>query len=171
MARERISERRHVVIDFYKFNSDVEKKQREMKKEDGISYGDRLENNGLPPTLVANSKWAAIRNNETTSEIKLSEYEDCIQYGIIQKICFEKVCNIYNLDGNDYVCKKKSIIESNNIGQVNDINDVNKGSNINEIISKIDELIIAINKLGNIEMQNMEYLKSISDANKNTSKT
>lgn len=33
----------------------------------------------------------------------------------------------------------------------------------NEIIAKLDELIIAINKLGNIEMQQLEYLKDIKD--------
>lgn len=30
------------------------------------------------------------------------------------------------------------------------------------IVAKLDELIMAINKLGNIEMQNMEYLKALT---------
>ena len=32
-----------------------------------------------------------------------------------------------------------------------------------KVIEKLDELITTINKLGNIQMQNMEYLKSIKD--------
>lgn len=34
--------------------------------------------------------------------------------------------------------------------------------NMDEITKKLDELEVAINKLGNIQMQNMEYLKNIS---------
>ena len=57
------------------------------------------------------------------------------------------------------------IIEENKEEPIKEVVETVVANNVDlqPVMAKLDELIMAINKLGNIEMQNMEYMKQLRD--------
>ena len=78
--------------------------------------------------------------------------------GCVNKNTYKGICDLFGLNPEKYLLKEKPKQEEIAIKKVPAKPDVSNAT----IVAKLDELIMAINKLGNIEMQNMEYLKALT---------
>ena len=97
---ERIST--YIVLDHNKFNNDVYRANSDMK--DGMSVARRLLVNGMSDSTISNSKNNA---NRGAGGIDLSLYENCQQYGVMQKVYFNAIYSMYGLNAEDYIVKLK----------------------------------------------------------------
>ena len=181
---------RYSVIDFGRFDKDIKKANSEFS--DGLGYSVRIQNAGIAPSTYLTAKINA-------KDTDFSEYEHCEQYGIIQTVYFNVICNTFNLNRNAYIVKKKPVTAEIKETEVADISiDVIKKSidyisnillgmscdfasrigkvntelstqggiqeNIlNDMVNCFASLNSKINDIGKIQVQNMEYLKQISE--------
>ena len=156
---ERIST--YIVLDHNKFNNDVYRANSDMK--DGISVARRLLVNGMSESTISNSKNNA---NRGARGIDLSLYEDCQQYGVMQKVYFNAICSMYGLNAEDYIVKLKDNGKPANTNTVASVASADIDARLKAIEDKlenINQLVEFVKTLGNIETQNMEYLKKIAD--------
>ena len=66
----------------------------------------------------------------------------------------------------DYILEPEVVEKTEEIVTEEEINandPIVANYDLTPVLVKLDELIVTINKLGNIEMQNMEYLKQVRD--------
>lgn len=148
----------------------VEKKILDVKKvrllieADGRNLSQFSKDLGLGRSFMSN-----ILNgcNTSTKKYKAGEIKECY---------LRLLCTELNVTEDDILLKEPEII-NDNLPPVSDANSIDLTpvidaiSNVNSvditpILDKISELIVTINKLGNIEMQNMAYLKEIRDSSK-----
>lgn len=151
----------YIVLDHNKFNNDVYRANSDMK--DGMSVGRRLLVNGMCDSTISNSKFNAGRG---TGGIDLSLYEDCQQYGVMQKVYFNAICGMYGLNAEDYIVKLKDNGKPANTNAVASVVNADIDARLKAIEDKlenINQLVEFVKALGNIETQNMEYLKKIAD--------
>lgn len=151
----------YIVLDHNKFNNDVYRANSDMK--DGMSVGRRLLVNGMSDSTISNSKFNAGRG---TGGIDLSLYEDCQQYGVMQKVYFNAICGMYGLNAEDYIVKLKDNGKPANTNAVASVVNADIDARLKAIEDKlenINQLVEFVKALGNIETQNMEYLKKIAD--------
>ena len=151
-----------ILFDYNKLRKDVEKANR--KFEDGKSISARLNEYGLGDYVLGNSRETFSRNFGA-GKVNIEEYEHCEQYGLLAPFRFKGLCDCFGLNADDYKVNKREKNEACAVDKTyNQQEEVNACSCDNQkVIDKLDELITTINKLGNIQMQNMEYLKSIKD--------
>lgn len=124
---------------------------------DGMTVSNRLEANGLTDSTINNAKHNLTRN-VCKNIVDLDELEPCEIYGMLRPGTLLLVCAIWGLNKNDYAIgyrKKEEPVKEEVV--------VPPAAATTEILDKLDELISAINKLGNIQMQSLEYQKSIMD--------
>ena len=197
------------LINYNKLRKDVENANKSLK--DGISLSKRLDEAGIGNAIFANSLTALDRNKD----IDVALYEDCDKKGIISRLRFFALCNLFNLNSDEYILKLKKetshtikhdesleklrkYMKDKNlidefIEQVKEIhhNTGNTDLHIMQVLElltekadrldewyklfsdhlgqidsntyQIKKLNEAVEKLGNIETQNMEYLKAIAD--------
>ena len=151
----------YIVLNHNKFNNDVYRANSDMK--DGISVGRRLLVNGMSDSTISNSKFNA---NRGTGGIDLSLYENCQQYGVMQKVYFNTICGMYGLNAEDYIVKLKDNGKPANTNTVASVVSADIDARLKAIEDKlenINQLVEFVKVLGNIETQNMEYLKKIAD--------
>ena len=154
----------YIVLDHNKFNNDVYRTNSYMK--DGMSVARRLLVNGMSESTISNSKNNA---NRGAGGIDLSLYENCQQYGVMQKVYFNAICGMYGLNAEDYIVKLKDNgkpANTNAVASVASVASVDIDARLNAIEDKlenINQLVEFVKTLGNIETQNMEYLKKIAD--------
>lgn len=131
-----------IAINQGKLDSDCRNANISMKEKDGYSTSIRLEKNGLTHSALYGAKEMWARHEEFRDE----DYE-CSTPGLMGMAKLQQICNIFGLNPNDY---KIYPITKNEVVEV-----------VKETISdeKLDEVIMNINKLGNILMQSMEYQK------------
>ena len=151
----------YIVLNYNKFNNDVYRANSDMK--DGISVARRLLVNGMSESTISNSKNNA---NRGARGIDLSLYEDCQQYGVMQKVYFNAICSMYGLNAEDYIVKLKDNGKPANTNTVASVASADIDARLKAIEDKlenINQLVEFVKTLGNIETQNMEYLKKIAD--------
>lgn len=85
-----------------------------------------------------------------------------MKYGVMQKSPFYRTMNCLQLDVEKFLVSEDVVKAYYPSNKADEQHFVNVETYDNEIVSKLDELIMAINKLGNIQMQNMEYLQKIN---------
>ena len=151
----------YIVLDHNKFNNDVYRANSDMK--DGMSVARRLLVNGMSDSTISNSKNNA---NRGAGGIDLSLYENCQQYGVMQKVYFNTICSMYGLNAEDYIVKLKDNGKPANTNTVASVVSADIDARLKAIEDKlenINQLVEFVKTLGNIETQNMEYLKKIAD--------
>lgn len=151
----------YIVLDHNKFNNDVYRANSDMK--DGLSVARRLLVNGMSESTISNSKNNANRGG---GGIDLSLYENCQQYGVMQKVYFNAICGMYGLNAEDYIVKLKDNGKPANTNAVASVVSADIDARLKAIEDKlenINQLVEFVKTLGNIETQNMEYLKKIAD--------
>ena len=151
----------YIVLDHNKFNNDVYRANSDMK--DGISVARRLLVNGMSDSTISNAKNNANRGG---GGIDLSLYENCEQYGVMQKVYFNTICGMYGLNAEDYIVKLKDNGKPANTNAVASVVSADIDARLKAIEDKlenINQLVEFVKTLGNIETQNMEYLKKIAD--------
>ena len=151
-----------ILFDYNKLRKDVEKANRKFG--DGKSISARLNEYGLGDYVLGNSRETFSRHFGA-GKVNIEEYEHCEQYGLLAPFRFKGLCDCFGLNADDYKVNKREKNEACAVDKTyNQQKEVNACACDNKkVIDKIDELITTINKLGNIQMQNMEYLKSIKD--------
>jgi len=137
MAREMIP------VNQGKLESDIRNANLKLKEADGYSVSIRLEKNGLPHSCVYQMKECWARHHEFDDE----DYE-CSTPGLVGYAKLMQICAIWGLDVKDYLIKKKEKVVEKVVVVEPPVQE-----------SNIDDLIITINKIGNILMQSMEYQK------------
>ena len=151
-----------VLFNYNKLRKDVDIENEKFA--DGKSMSARLDEYGIGNYVFGNSI-EAFKRYVSAGKIDIKEYEYCEKYGLLAPFRFKCLCECFGLNEDDYRIKKRQ----NNESCADDKPDkhqeeVNACACDNQkVIDKLDELITTINKLGNIQMQNMEYLKSIKD--------
>ena len=151
-----------ILFDYNKLRKDVEKANRKFG--DGKSISARLNEYGLGDYVLGNSRETFSRHF-SAGKVNIEEYEHCEQYGLLAPFRFKGLCDCFGLNADDYKVNKREKNEACAVDKTyNQKEEVNACACDNQkVIDKLDELITTINKLGNIQMQNMEYLKSIKD--------
>ena len=149
---------RYVLVDYGKFLADTSAKQRELKRKDGMTEHERLANAGLGQAAISNVKNMYDRSGSEWVREWASNYILPEIAGCVNKNTYKGICDLFGLNPEKYLLKEKPKQEEIAIKKVPAKPDVSNAT----IIDKLDELIMAINKLGNIEMQNMEYLKALT---------
>lgn len=151
-----------ILFDYNKLRKDVEKANRKFG--DGKSISARLNEYGLGDYVLGNSRETFSRHF-SAGKVNIEEYEHCEQYGLLAPFRFKGLCDCFGLNADDYKVNKREKNEACAVDKTyNRQEEVNACACDNQkVIDKLDELITTINKLGNIQMQNMEYLKSIKD--------
>lgn len=145
---------KNVLFDYDKFRKDVDDKNSKLKSKDGKSLSDRLDENGIGNYVFSNAITAGKRN---AMNVDYNMYEDCERVGVLSTLRYNAVCILFGLDKDKYKLKlKNDIVTDKEESRIQDV------LYYRQILQKSDEIISAINKLGNIEMQNMEYLKKIA---------
>lgn len=139
---------------------------------DGLTITHFLGTIGIPHSVFANSRAYyidfCIEHGLTREELKKV---DC-SIGLMPENHFNTIIREIGISGRQFLVSEADTLES--IEKIKAerqtaIVDNTKSDNANnvapadysEIIAKLDEVIMAINKLGNIEMQNMETLNAI----------
>ena len=151
-----------VLFNYNKLRKDVEIANKKFADEKSISA--RLNEYGLGDYVLGNSR-EAVKRRSDAGKIYIEEYEYCEQYGLLAPFRYKALCDCFGLNEDDYKVKKRE----KNKAYVADKPDIQQeevkacACGNDKVIEKLDELITTINKLGNIQMQNMEYLKSIKD--------
>lgn len=150
-----------VLFDYKNLRSDVEIANRESK--DGKTISGRLNECGLGDYILGNAREGSKRHFNA-GKIDISQYEHCDEYGLLNPFRYNSLCGVFGLDAEKYKVKTRSIDNEQVAEKQEEAKEEVKTCTCNnELIAKIDELIMNINKLGNIQMQNMEYLKDIKD--------
>ena len=147
-----------VLIDADKLIEDV--KIANIKIGDGITLTQRLRSIGSSIATLHDSK----RNlRQKGRESILVDYPKYDGYGVIRVLTFNAICELFRLKKEKYIPKKKEQAEETmqSCTEVKDIQ--NLSICLSHIENKLDKLIEAINTLGKVNIQNMEYLKNISD--------
>ena len=120
----------------------------------GIFLKDFYESIGMANNILSNSLQNATRNSYG---FDFTKYEDCENYGLMQKTYLSAICSTARLNTEDYICKEKETVNKLNSISAKDLVEGNYHG------AKIDDIISAIEALGRIQVQNMEYLKGIKD--------
>lgn len=119
-----------------------------------IFLKDFYESIGMANNILSNSSANAIRNS---SGFDFTKYEYCENYGLMQKTYLSAICSTARLNTEDYICKEKEPVNKLNSTSAKDLVEVNYPG------EKIDEIISAIEALGDILTKRMEYIKEIKD--------
>ena len=147
-----------VLIDADKLIDDV--KIVNIKFDDGATLTNRLRSIGVAPSTLHDTK----RNLKSKNrESILADYPQYDGYGVIRVLTFNAICELFRLKKEEYIPKKIEKVEDamQSCTEVKDIQ--NLSICLSHIENKLDKLIEAINTLGKVDTQNMEYLKNISD--------
>lgn len=152
----------------------------------GILLKDFYESIGMANNILSNSSANATRNS---SGFDFTKYEDCENYGLMQKTYLSAICSTARLNAEDYICKEKEPTKKLNSISAKDLVERNyPGEKIDEIITQLEKLngiqenilndvVICISNLasrvnnittliesiGRVQAKNMEYLKEIKD--------
>ncbi len=152
----------------------------------GIFLKDFYESIGMANNILSNSLQNATRNSYG---FDFAQYEDCENYGLMQKSYLSAICLTARLNTEDYICKEKKptkklnsisakdLVEGNYPGAKIDeiIAQLEKGNGIQENIlndmamcisnlaSRVNNITAFIESMGRIQTQSMEYLKEIKD--------
>ena len=148
---------KYEIIDAFKLGKDLADYCEKRK----IFQKDFFNQLGISSNTISNSVNNISQGKATRDGVNLDDYEYCSKYGMMQVSYLKSICMMSGLKYEDYVVKKKQIKKLNAITAAELLSEDNK-SEIN-IYDKIDEFILAINTLGSIQAQNMEYLKEIKD--------
>ena len=84
----------------------------------------------------------------------------------MQKVYFNAICGMYGLNAEDYIVKLKDNGKPANTNAVASVVSADIDARLKAIEDKlenINQLVEFVKTLGNIETQNMEYLKKIAD--------
>lgn len=132
--------------------------------------------------LNQNTLFNAVNNfKRNNMKIDLNKYEKVESAGMIQKPYFDYICSVCNFDKEKYIIKMadkeqrmsdfpRDLINDKSIR--NDLQDIKKiiqdekeesGNYSLSIIQRIDKLEESLKSIGQIQTQNMEYLKNISE--------
>lgn len=133
--------RNYIPVNQGKLESDVRNANIKLKEADGYSVSIRLEKNGLPHSALYGIKEMWHRHSEFDDD----DYE-CSTPGLVGLAKLNQICAIWGLNSKDYVIKKKEKVVEKVVMVEPPVQENN-----------IDDLIVTINKLGNILMQSMEY--------------
>lgn len=147
-----------VLIDADKLIEDV--KVANIKINDGVTLTNRLRSIGASISTLYDTK----RNLKSKKrESILVDYPKYDGYGVMRVLSFNAICELFRLKKEKYIPKKKEQVEETmqSCTEVKDIQ--NLSICLSHIENKLDKLIEAINTLGKVDTQNMEYLKNISD--------
>lgn len=129
------------------------------KMMDGKSVSKRFEEAGITDSTLVNTKSNWI-NAVNKNWVKPEEWEPVKQPGLIRPGTLKVICGLYNLDYESFLIRKK---EKNEV--VEEVKEeVVAAPSLDELNTRIDELAAIINKLGNIQMQQLEYMRAIIDS-------
>lgn len=147
-----------VLIDLDKLINDV--KVANTKFDDGVTLSSRLLSIGAPPSTLHDAKRNLKSKNRESILVDYPKYDG---YGVIRVLTFNAICELFRLKKEKYIPKKKEQAEETmqSCTEVKDIQ--NLSICLSHIENKLDKLIEAVNTLGKVDTQNMEYLKNISD--------
>ena len=147
-----------LLIDADKLIEDV--KIANIKIGDGITLTQRLRSIGAYITTLHDAKRNLKSKNRESILVDYPKYDG---YGVMRVLTFNAICELFRLKKEKYIPKKKEQAEETmqSCTEVKDIQ--NLSICLSHIENKLDKLIEAINTLGKVDTQNMEYLKNISD--------
>jgi len=151
--RRRVLENKYVLVDYRTLCSDVHTRHCAMNKEDGKGLGERFLDKGMSHSTLSN-----IRHNYKKNVDALEwsdEFEYCEETGICNKLWYRPLCELFSLNEEDYILKKKPKEVKEEMTQTDVYGEL--------ILAQLTELTKAINNLGSIELQNMEYLKELKE--------
>ena len=154
----------YILFNYDKFFKDLSVFVYDRYKDTRLSLSKLMREIGISETTVYNAK----KNAENgTGNYNITEYEEGITYGVMQKVYMEAICNKAGLNIDDYlVVKKKSVDKQekeellhleNNKDMFEDMQGLIKTYNENE-----EKLIQLIASLVKVEYQNRDILASIS---------
>ena len=178
----------NILINCGKLREDVDNVNRSLKLKDGLTLSKRLDKAHIGSAAFANSLTAFDKNKD----IDVTLYEDCDKRGLMSELRLFAICNLFGLNGDEYILKLKKNKTTNKDGcsfrdirngmsqTEKDIMNINvkvgailnalckfsgkfEGECLLQTNKKVEALGKAIEKLGRIEAQNMEYLKEIKD--------
>lgn len=132
---------KYQVINTSKFHSDIKSQAVILKMKDGLTMSKRFEVNGLHTSTIGHSVEAA---NTRATEYQLEDYECDGKIGLIGLAKLRQICQVFRLDENDYILQKK---------------EQEKPAVIVDRSEDMKIVIEAINKLGAVLTQSMEYQK------------
>lgn len=147
-----------VLIDADKLIEDV--KVANIKFNDGVTLTNRLCSIGTSVATLHDAKKNLKSKNRESILVDYPKYDG---YGVMRVLTFNAICELFRLKKEKYIPKKKEKVEETmqSCTEVKDIQ--NLSICLSHIENKLDKLIEAINTLGKVNIQNMEYLKNISD--------
>ena len=147
-----------VLIDADKLIEDV--KVANIKFDDGVTLTNRLRSIGAYITTLHDAKRNLKSKNRESILVDYPKYDG---YGVMRVLTFNAICGLFRLKKEKYIPKKKEQAEETmqSCTEVKDIQ--NLSICLSHIENKLDKLIEAINTIGKVDTQNMEYLKNISD--------
>lgn len=147
-----------VLIDSDKLIEDI--KVANIKFNDGVTLTNRLRSIGACITTLHDAKRNLKSRNRESILVDYPEYDG---YGVIRVLTFNAICELFKLKKEKYIPKKIEKVEDamQSCTEVKDIQ--NLSICLSHIENKLDKLIEAVNTLGKVDTQNMEYLKNISD--------
>lgn len=147
-----------VLIDTDKFIEDI--KLANIKFNDGVTLTNRLRSIGASVATLHDAKRNLKSRNRESILVDYPKYDG---YGVIRVLTFNAICELFRLKKEKYIPKKIEKVEDamQSCTEVKDIQ--NLSIYLSHIENKLDKLIEAINTLGKVDTQNMEYLKNISD--------
>lgn len=145
---------RYVPINQGKLASDAKNANYRLKREDDLSVSNRLEKNGIPHSSIYRALETASKHG---SEYDLDAYE-CAIPGLMGLAQLKMICDIFELEAKDYMLLKKKVKEEVKEEPQEETKELPVVDD-----EKLDELIVAINKIGNVLSQSMEYQKMMID--------
>ena len=147
-----------VLIDADKLIEDV--KVANIKFDDGVTLTNRLRSIGASVATLHDAKQNLRSKNRESIIVDYPKYDG---YGVMRVFKFNAICELFRLKKEKYIPKKKEKTEET-IQSCTEVRDIqNLSICLSHIENKLDKLIEAINTLGKVDTQNMEYLKNISD--------
>lgn len=122
------------------------------------SLSKRLTLLGLADSTINNAKHNFL-NAVNREGIKASDYDCKDDIGLIRKGSLIIICNAFGLNEEDYIVKEKvaEVIKE-------ELKEDPASVDLTEIEGKLNEIISDVIKLGNIQMQMLEYIKSSMDS-------
>jgi hypothetical protein len=147
----------YIAIDASKMEMQAKRNYASKKIEnpEDLSFGDFIESIGLCDSTFNNARHnynRPARNGRSNKEIVDSLYntENVVGIGIIRKAAYMHLINMFNLS-DIYQLKEKT-------EEQEEVKPELPTNNKDDVIAKLDEILVAINRLGNLEMQILEKM-------------
>lgn len=148
-----------ILINYDKLREDVNSANKSLKLKDGLTLSKRLDRAHIGNAVFANSLTALERNKD----IDLTLYEDCDKKGLMSGLRFFALCNLFNLDSDEYILKLKKKT-ANEIKSDESLEKLRKYIKDKNLIDKFIEQVEKIyHSTTNTDMHTMQVLALLTE--------